>query len=389
MGGRRGVRQGLVGVLLAVALVALSGPGGSGVAPERVASAAPAVASMARPAVGGEPSAWLAAEVAPATEAAAVLPQGQTVKVGDVGASSAVGLYLAFERGYFAEQGLNIDFVRFDSGAGTVAPLSVGELDAAVGVVSAGLFNAINRGLELRIVSPQSRYELGYSQLILNVRKDLADSGAIRDYADLRGRTAAVLSLGSTNELVYERALRRGGLGPSDANIIPLGATDQISAFSNRAIDVGLLTEPQATLAAERGTSVKWREGAEFSPGTQVSMVLYGPNYISRNPEQGQRFMVAYLKGVRDYANAVMANRGGRDAVVDALVKHTPLRDRELYERILWVFIDPNLAINDDDLRATIQWHVERGLIDRPTDLGQAVDRRFVEHALRVVGPQP
>ena len=359
------VRRRVVGALLALSVTLL------GVAP----SGAPVTPAVAAP----------PAEASLALSAA--LPQSQTVRVGVAATSSEVGLYMAQERGYFAEQGMSADFTRFDSGAFAVAPLSVGELDAASGVVSAALFNAMNRGVEVRLVSPQSRYELGFSQLILDVRKDLADSGAIRDYADLRGRTIGLMSFGSTVEMVAERALARAGLTAADVNLVQMGAGDQLPAFANRAIDAGLLTEPQATVAADRGLAVKWREAAEWSPGVQVSNILYGPNFVSRNSEAGQRFMVAYLKGVRDYYDAIIAGRGGREGIVDVLARHTPLPDRALYDRILPVYMDPNLTLDESDLQATMQWFVDRGTVDRPVDLDTAVARRFAQHALSLLGP--
>jgi NitT/TauT family transport system substrate-binding protein len=314
-------------------------------------------------------------------------PQLQTARVGVVYSSSEIGIYLAQERGYFAEQGLTTDYTRFDSGAFAVTPLSTGELDASAGVVSAALFNAMNRGLDVRLAAPLSRYDLGYSQLIMDVRKDLLDAGAMRDYGDLRGRTIGIMSFGSTVEMVAERLLQRGGLTADDVNLVQMGAPDQITALGNRAIDVGLLTEPQATIAQDRGAAVKWREAAEWSPGVQVSNILYGPNYVTRDPDAGRRFMLAYLRGVRDYYNAVIANRGGREQIIEVLMRQTPYKDRALYDRILWVYMDPNLTLIEDDLRTTMQWFVDKGLLERPTELNVAVDRRFMQNALSVLGP--
>ena len=69
------------------------------------------------------------------------------------------------------------------------------------------------------------------------------------------------------------------------------------------------------------------------------------------------------------------------------LTQYTPLRDRALYDRMSWVYIDPNLTLNEDDLRTTMQWFLDRGLVDRPTDLNNIYDPRFVQNALRVLGP--
>ena len=369
----RGLRQLVGGAVLAL-VVALAGgaPGGL---------LARGAAASTQPANGG------AEAMVPGAASSLVLPQLQPVRVGVVETSSEIGLYVANERGYFAEQGLAPEYVRFESAAFAVAPLSIGELEVASGVVSAGLFNAINRGVELRIAGPQSRYEPGHGQVQLMLRRDLADSGALQDYGDLRGRTVAVNSLGSTVELLAERALRRGGLTVNDVNLVQLGFGDQLSAFANRAIDAGLIAEPTSTVAVDRGLAVKWREADEWSPGIQVSMVLYGPNYVSRNPDAGQRYMTAYLKGVRDYHDAINMGRGDREAVIQTMMRNTALKDRALYDRMRWVYIDPNLVIAEDDLRATMQWLLDRGLSERPTDLNVAIDRRFGQHALSVLGP--
>jgi NitT/TauT family transport system substrate-binding protein len=352
-----------------------------GAAPQ--ADAAPASAAL-----DAAPASLASANPAPAEAIppSAAPPQLQPVRLGIVATSSEVGIHLANERGYFAEQGLAPDFTRFDSATFAVAPLGSGELDAAAGAVSAALFNVINRGVEVRLVSPLSRYERGYSQSWLNVRKDLIDSGAIRDYADLRGRTLAILATGSTVEMLAERMLQRVGMGLGDVNTVQLGAGDQIAAFANGAIDAGLITEPQATIADDRGVAVRWREVAEWSPGVQVSNILYGPNYVTRNPDAGQRFMVAYLRGVRDYYSAVIDGRGDREAVIETLIRNTALKDRALYDRMLWVYMDPNLILDENDLRTTMQWFVDRGLVERPTDLNVAVDRRFADHAVRTLG---
>src|SRR5438105_1340405 len=261
-------RRFTVGALLALGLAIL----GSGPAALSAGPVAPAPAGPGAPPREPAPARPLAARPLPGAAAAETsgLAQRETARVGVLGISSEVGFYLAQEHGYFAEQGLNADFERFEAPGAIFAPLNLGELDAASIAVTAAMFNAVNRGVEIRMASPQSRYELGHSQLFLDVRNDLADSGAVRDFGDLRGRTAAIINFGSPSELLVERALQRGGLGLGDVNLVQLGSGDQITAFANRGIDVGLLTEPQATIAEDRGVAVKWREAASWYPGIQV-----------------------------------------------------------------------------------------------------------------------
>ena len=53
------------------------------------------------------------------------------VKIGIVNASSDIAFFIADKKGYFREEGIEAEFVPFDSGAKMVAPLGAGQLDVA------------------------------------------------------------------------------------------------------------------------------------------------------------------------------------------------------------------------------------------------------------------
>src|ERR1700716_549601 len=75
------------------------------------------------------------------------------VRVAIVNASSDVGFFIADKKGYFRQEGLDVSFVPFDSGAKMVAPLGNGQLEVGGGSGSAGLYNAIARGIDIKIVA--------------------------------------------------------------------------------------------------------------------------------------------------------------------------------------------------------------------------------------------
>src|SRR3954471_15660316 len=95
------------------------------------------------------------------------------VKVGLVGNISDAPIYIGLARGYFDQEGLQLQTSTFDSAARQIAPLATGELDVGGGAISAGLFNAAARKIELRIVADRSRMAPGYSYVTLMIRKDL------------------------------------------------------------------------------------------------------------------------------------------------------------------------------------------------------------------------
>jgi NitT/TauT family transport system substrate-binding protein len=148
------------------------------------ALAGPVTAHAARPGDGSAAALSFQAPDAP-------LSPPVIVRSGITNATAEAGQFIAVERGYFREVGLNVEFTSFDAAGAMVAPLASGQLDTGSGGLGAGLFNAVARGVPIRIVGPQARHDPGASAVYLTVRKDLIDSGQIRDYADLRGPRAA------------------------------------------------------------------------------------------------------------------------------------------------------------------------------------------------------
>src|SRR3989475_2698452 len=84
-----------------------------------------------------------------------------TLRVGVVASVSDAGFFVPVERGYFAEQGLAVEFLPFRSAADMIAPLGVGQLDIGGGGGSGGLFNALARGSGLRIVADKGTIRRG------------------------------------------------------------------------------------------------------------------------------------------------------------------------------------------------------------------------------------
>src|SRR5215217_8419557 len=104
--------------------------------------------------------------------AATSSPPTVTVKVGTVpGAISNAGRFVAIERGYFLEEGIDFEEVAFDTSAKMLPALAAGQIDVGIGGSSAGLFNAIAQGIPLKIVLDSTSAYPGDSAGGLLVRK--------------------------------------------------------------------------------------------------------------------------------------------------------------------------------------------------------------------------
>src|SRR5579871_814864 len=146
------------------------------------------------------------------------------VRMGVAGALSDAGVLISLDKGYFKDQGLDVEIARFSSGADQVALLDTGQLDVLGGGGSLALYKAFERGARFRIVADKGHTPGPEQDYIgLAVRKDLIDSGRVKSYADLKGLSVAASEIGNTTEVALFTALARGGVSPNDVTYITLG----------------------------------------------------------------------------------------------------------------------------------------------------------------------
>jgi len=333
-------------------------------------------------------SVWMPPAPAAASAPASVAPQLAPVHFGSPQAISDAGVFIASARGYFAEQGLNVDSQPFQSGPNTIVPLASGDLDVAGGTFSIALLNAIDRGVRLRVVADKgtSRPGFEFSQVVL--RRDLLDSGQVHDVADLRGRRVAVASLRSGAEAIAHQVLAQGGVGIDEVTLVPLGYPDMLVAYANDAIDAGVVIEPILSAAIERGVAATWEPGrtsTAYGGAYQAGLLLFSSQFAAQT-DQARRFMVAYLKGVRDYNDAFVKGQG-RDDVVRILTEATTVKDPAVYEHMNMAGLNPDGRLVRRSMEIELGYFRERGYYTGSLTLDDVIDASFAEYAAQQLGP--
>src|SRR5215831_128012 len=86
----------------------------------------------------------------------------EQVKVGTTNVASDVAIFIAEQKGYFRDEGIAVTTASFASAAKMIAPLGTGELDAGGGTVAAGLYNAVERGINIKVVADKASVAEGY-----------------------------------------------------------------------------------------------------------------------------------------------------------------------------------------------------------------------------------
>jgi NitT/TauT family transport system substrate-binding protein len=317
------------------------------------------------------------------------VPSGQslqpaTVKVGLIGIIPDSALHIANQRGYFQEQNLTLDITTFTTGGEMVAPLATGELQVGFGAISAALFNAMQRDIPIKIISDAGHLPPGAGTTFFAIRKQLVDSGQFKDVADLKGRKVALVAHGSGTHIALTRILDRANLSAGDIETPLMPFPDMLAAFRNESIDAAVIVEPLATIAALQGLAVKWKPIGDFYPNQQIGVSLYS-GHFAKDSEVGKRFMVAYMRGVRDYTDAFFKNKGKEDAI-KIMVETGPVKDPAMFDRIAPEVFNPDGYVNVDSVVADYEWYVANGFVKQQIDPRSVIDNQFVSYALEKLG---
>ena len=316
-----------------------------------------------------------------------VLAAPVEVAIGISPVTSSAAVFIAAEKGYFEQVGIKPLLQPFKGSAPQMVPLlATGQLMVGGGNVTAGLYNAITQDIPIKLVADKGIVTPGHGYLALIVRKQHVDSGRFKSFADLKGMTLAVTARGVSQEIATEYYLKTAGLTLNDISLSTLAYADMNIALANGALDATVQIEPYVASAVENGLAVRVAGSDEVYPNQQSAVMMYSPIFIEKHPQLAKDFMVAYVRGQRDYNDAFEKNIG-RDEIIRILAKHTAMKDPAIYAKVAPVGLHPDGALNIESLRSDAKWFVEHGYLKSEPDMDKIVDTRFVQYAVEKLGP--
>jgi len=306
-------------------------------------------------------------------------PEPVTLKVITFPFLGYAPFFIAEEEGYFAEQGLEIEFVNL-RGPGAIVALIEGEADVWAGFLQISYLNAMAQGANLKYVAGKGYIApTGCPYMALMARRTLVEAGQLAGVAQLQGRRIDLVPA-SFQGFFVETLLNTAGLALDDLEVMKSLRTSMPSeARGKGTMDVTTTSEPWVTRIIQEGNGVLWMSAEQVLPDFQFGFVVYGTALLEENPDAGRRFMVAYLKAVQQYS------QGKTERNLEILAEHTGL-DRELLTQACWLPIRESGQINAQSILDFQAWTVEKGYLDNPGTEEQFWDPSFIEYANEVLG---
>lgn len=244
----------------------------------------------------------------------------ETVRLATRKHLSSAPIYIADEEGFFAEQGIRIEYTEAPGRSMQAIPLMEnGDVDVLASAVSAGLFAAAAGGSVVRIVADRGHVSAtgcDFNGIIGRAAAFATDSPSREE---LVGKVFSINTAG-TADFIIDKFLASRRLDQRDVRTISLTDVMEPQALANGGLDVTHAAEPYLSYLRKNGHRLIARAG-QYAPRAHFGVIIFGRRLTVENRELGTRFLAAYLRGVRQHAKGstprnveIIAKRMGYDS---------------------------------------------------------------------------
>ena len=329
---------------------------------------------------------WLGA-VAIALLAAVPARAAESVRAGVIGLIADAGIYVAVEKGYYRDAGLDVKLEPFATSVKMLPVLSAGQLDIATGGVAASLFNGVARGLPILVVADKGSTSPGFGTNAFLIAKGAWDKGEVRGVQDLKGKPIGLLGPGALSEYQWARLLETKGLTLNDVQPKYMPFPDIVTALGTGSLAAGMCSEPLCSSGIKRGAAVKLIEWDEVQLYHQAGVIFYNVDFARTRPDVAKAFMVGYVRGIRFYHDALREGGEKKEDLIRILIKHTNAKQRDVYDDVRWAGLNPDGAAYTQSVADQQQFFAKLGRVEKTVPIEKLVDNSFAEYAVKVLGP--
>jgi len=217
------------------------------------------------------------------------------VKVGAIPIVDVAPLHLGVAKGFFKQQGLDVEIINSTGGSAVVPGVVSGQLDFAfANVVS--MIVARSQGIELKALaegnSSTGKQGDDFCGLVV------AANSPIRSARSLSGRTVAVNNLKNISETSVRASIRKAGGDPSNVNFVELPFPEMPAAVAAHRVDAALVVEPFLTLSKDQGAHVIASSFVDAAPNLTVATYFTSQQTIDERRNVVDRFTAAVTRSL-------------------------------------------------------------------------------------------
>lgn len=300
---------------------------------------------------------------------------------------SYMPIFLAIDKGYFKEQKIDVEVSTYGGSALSQLPmLARGDQDIAGMVTGPGFFNQHSEGFGIKLIASLAESKKGWHDTMwMMIRKDVYDTGAIKTYADLKGRQVEGGPKGSPVYLTTLTAMKQGGLTVKDVVFTERmrSVADVLVLFRNKAIEFISTVEPIAGRLEAEGLAVRWKAAYEVLPNYQEAFLAANPKFLVEKRDVVKRFLLAYLKGAKD---VTAGNGKWTPDMRSAMIKYAKLTD-DVIDKIPGPQHAGQMGkIEYESIERQQDLWIAEGLVKTKTPLKELIDTTIIDEIRKEQG---
>ena len=303
-------------------------------------------------------------------------------RIGVLRLSSSAPVFIAQEKGYFREAGLDVELKFFDAAQPIAVATTSGDVDFGVTAFTAGLYNLAGKGT-LKVIGGMSRERAGYP-LIGYFASNNAYAAGLKTPKDLAGKRIAVTQVGSSFHYSLGLLADKYGFKLSDIKVLPLQSlSNAAAALKGETVDAALLPVSTARPLMELGGAKLLGWVGDETPW-QLGAVFASPKTLANNALV-TKLLVALTKADREYHDTILAAM--KDGTVpidektkpllDIIAKYTNLPVEQVVGNC--AYVDPEGKLDVKNVANQISWLQQQGFVDKGFDADAIIAKQYVK----------
>lgn len=304
------------------------------------------------------------------------------INVGALRFTSHAANFVAFERGYFAEAGLDVEFKFFQAAQPMAVAVASKDVDYAVTAISGGLISLAEKGAA-KVIGGALSEEAGIDgQKIL--ASDAAFKAGLTDPSKLDGKSWGITQAGSSFHYMGAKIAAKEGAKLSFKPLQKTGAV--IGAIKSGQIDAWSIVPHIAKPLAKSGKVHIIGNVADYIPDYQVTTVFTSAENAANERAKTEAFLAAFSKGAADF-NAALVDKTAGDAAAEDMVKliHKYVYADRPYEKAApsiingAMRINAGAAMNKASIQDQVDWFKSEKLVKDSVSYDMLVDSSYVK----------
>ncbi|HEX3116399.1 MAG TPA: ABC transporter substrate-binding protein [Bradyrhizobium sp.] len=303
-------------------------------------------------------------------------------KIGVLRLSSSAPVFIAQDKGYFHDAGLDIELKFFDAAQPIAVATASGDVDFGITAFTAGLYNLAGKGT-LKVIGGMSREKAGYP-LIGYFASNNAYAAGLKTPKDLAGKRIAVTQVGSSFHYSLGLLADKYGFRLTDVKVLPLQSlSNAAAALKGETVDAALLPASTARKLIDDGGAKLLGWVGDETPW-QLGAVFASPKTVADRPLV-TKLLGALVRADREYHDVILASVTGGKApinemtkpLLEIIAKYTNLPVEQVVGNC--AYIDPDGKLDVRNIGNQIDWLQAQGFVDKGFGADDIVAKEYVK----------